>query len=588
MQYIEKIVEKIRHAGTTFDPAVQVAPECILWPDKECQWEKAIQILFEKLPELLILGEYLPEKRTGPAIWLRCVISDKNSLISSPKDKKPIVYLPGVSRQDLRNVENCPENLKPLIELQFSGIIWSQGNKDWTVLAFLKANLSNFTLDIIDNAETKTAVLRALKPLLHTEIETLKDQTIDKEFFNNLLACDYTRYMLQWLNQGDAFKSSIDNDEWQAFLETCKSKLSFNPDQEGNLSAATKLASHVKSWDPIWQRFCEAPNRYPKIPDLIQKCKPPKSILWQNPGQSEYDRWPQYNQEQEENLRKELKTFDSLTPHKTRDKINELEKDHGTRRDLVWAELGKAPLAQALKHLSTISNITCLNPLTAGTAQDLSTIYQKSGWQADNAMIYALDNVEKQEDIEAIKTAIIAIYKPWVEESARYLQKITYENGYAGSDVTNHKAPMYEKGECVLFVDGLRFDAAKRLAKTLTDQGYQIEENPVWAALPSVTATGKPAVTPVRNKIQGGDANADFEPKVAETSQPLTSYYLKKLLIEAGWETLEPPYERKPESNAWCESWAILTTKATQGADKLAKHLEEILLEIQDQIISTA
>jgi len=144
MQFIEKIIEKIREVARTFDSDLQCGPECILWPDKDCQWEKAIQIFLDKMPELLILGDYLPKERTGPAIWLRCVISEKNNSIELPKDKTPIIYLPGISRQDLRDVENCLENLKPLIELQFSGIIWSQSNKDWTVLAFLKASHSMF------------------------------------------------------------------------------------------------------------------------------------------------------------------------------------------------------------------------------------------------------------------------------------------------------------------------------------------------------------------------------------------------------------------------------------------------------------
>ena len=148
MQFVDKLIEKIRDAGLTFDPAVQVAPACILWPDKDRQWEKAIQIFIEKMPELLILGNYLPEKRTGPAIWLRVAIAKKTNAMELSKDKIPIIYLPGISRQDLRDVENCPENLKPLAELQFSGIIWSQGNKDWTILAFLRANPGGFTLDI--------------------------------------------------------------------------------------------------------------------------------------------------------------------------------------------------------------------------------------------------------------------------------------------------------------------------------------------------------------------------------------------------------------------------------------------------------
>ena len=47
-----------------------------------------------------------------------------------------IIYLPGVSRATLRATEDCPQELKPLAELQYRGVIWSQANcKDWTVAA---------------------------------------------------------------------------------------------------------------------------------------------------------------------------------------------------------------------------------------------------------------------------------------------------------------------------------------------------------------------------------------------------------------------------------------------------------------------
>lgn len=51
-----------------------------------------------------------------------------------------------------------------------------------------------------------------------------------------------------------------------------------------------------------------------------------------------------------------------------------------------------------------------------------------------------------------------------------------------------------------------------------------------------------------------------------------------------GWETLEPPYERNPESNAWCESYGNIDNEGHSRGWKLAKHLDEILREIQDQI----
>jgi hypothetical protein len=140
MRVMEHLLKAV-HAATVFNPEVQVAPACILWPDRDRQWEAVIARLQSELPELFILGNYQPEKRTGPPIWLRCFIAGKAGDRVLSKDLVPIFYLPGVSRQDLRAVESCPDYLKPLAELQYRGVIWSQINaKDWTILAYLKSD----------------------------------------------------------------------------------------------------------------------------------------------------------------------------------------------------------------------------------------------------------------------------------------------------------------------------------------------------------------------------------------------------------------------------------------------------------------
>jgi hypothetical protein len=136
-----------------------------------------------ELPELLILGDYAPEKRTGPAIWLRCVIAEvaraSRSGFSEIPDRDglatPILYLPGVSRQDIRAVENWPDNLKPLAELQYRGVIWSQINaKDWTILAFLKSDQGGLGLDVAQDNDAKNAMQLALPRLLDEDVELLK------------------------------------------------------------------------------------------------------------------------------------------------------------------------------------------------------------------------------------------------------------------------------------------------------------------------------------------------------------------------------------------------------------------------------
>ncbi|NLF52512.1 MAG: BREX-1 system phosphatase PglZ type B, partial [Leptolinea sp.] len=162
MRILEHLVKAVRSAAIYYRE-VQVPPACILWPDRDRQWESAVPLLLEALPELAVLGEYAPEKRSGPAIWLRCAIAGRAGDVSLPADRPPILYLPGVGRQDLRAVENCPDSLKPLAELQYRGVIWSQNNtKDWTILAFLKSDQGGLGLDPAQDGETKNAMQLAL------------------------------------------------------------------------------------------------------------------------------------------------------------------------------------------------------------------------------------------------------------------------------------------------------------------------------------------------------------------------------------------------------------------------------------------
>ena len=145
---IGKLVEGIR-ADANYNINVQVAPACILWPDGDRQFEPVMPRLLQEMPELCVLGDYDPDTKSGPAIWLRMVIADKVDDTKIPAGKTPIIYLPGVRRQDLRAVDECPDSLKPLAELQYRGSIWSQvNNKDWTILAFLSSKQGGIGLDV--------------------------------------------------------------------------------------------------------------------------------------------------------------------------------------------------------------------------------------------------------------------------------------------------------------------------------------------------------------------------------------------------------------------------------------------------------
>jgi len=138
------------------------APVALLWTDADGQWRPLIATLMRAVPELYVLGPYAPGEQQGPVIWLKCIIERSLPEISPPPGVVPILYLPNVSRQDLRAGGDCPPNLQPLIELQYRGAVWHQRNgRDWTVDAFLTSE-DGVGLDISKDNRTRNSMLRAL------------------------------------------------------------------------------------------------------------------------------------------------------------------------------------------------------------------------------------------------------------------------------------------------------------------------------------------------------------------------------------------------------------------------------------------
>jgi hypothetical protein len=60
-----------------------------------------------------VVGPYQPEARTGPTIWIRCLVDRTLQEPALPADRPPIVYLPEVARQALRAGDDGSDGLKP-------------------------------------------------------------------------------------------------------------------------------------------------------------------------------------------------------------------------------------------------------------------------------------------------------------------------------------------------------------------------------------------------------------------------------------------------------------------------------------------
>jgi hypothetical protein len=244
--------------------------------------------------------------------------------------------------------------------------------------------------------------------------------------------------------------------------------------------------------------------------------------------------------------------------------------------------LGESPLALSLEHLAKIAGLSGKG-LNAGKLDDLENLYAEYGWEIDCSMLKSLKTIETARDFNAVSTAINSIYYLWLEDSARYLQKIIKDDmsGYRASK----KETDYQDRDCILFVDGLRFDLAVLLGNSIEKNGYSVLKEPTWAALPTVTATGKAAVTPVFDKIQGLDGKADFEPSVITTGQRADTSRLRSLMLESGWTVLQTGDNGNGTGKAWCE-FGDIDKEGHERGWKIAKFLNEKLTEIKDKTMS--
>ena len=157
-------------------PEGMAEPVALLWADADGQWQPLITRLRAVLPHVYTLGPYTPQEQTGPAIWLRCIDDRTLPEASPPEGVVPILYLPGVTRQQLRAGAECPRELQPLIELQYRGRVWHQRNgRDWTVEAFLVSE-DGLGLDVAQDARTREAALRALQSAVIEKGRVLHEQ----------------------------------------------------------------------------------------------------------------------------------------------------------------------------------------------------------------------------------------------------------------------------------------------------------------------------------------------------------------------------------------------------------------------------
>lgn len=548
----------------------------ILWTDPKAEWRAAIRLMQVEVPELLVLGDYSPGQRTGPAIWIRCVVDGALDDPTLPEDRAPIVYLPGVARQDLRAGDQCREELKPLVELMFRGAMWLQHNgRDWGVSTFLTSKKA-LHLDVAGDQATQEAMLRALAEVAVTPVSELASGRLEADDFDEMLSSDVVRDLLRWMGRPEETKARLGANGWGAFCNQCSEKFALDPSVDADVTAGERLGMREGKWAEVWTRFEEAPASFLGVAELLRRSRPSGSLLFDR------EPWPDFNEEDETRLRAALSEVEKQGHPEACDTIVKLEEEHGHRRGWIWARLGQSPMAEVLEPLSRLAQ-AARSAIGGSDAAEMAAAYRERGWQGDAAAWEAVARAPVAD--EALVSSVVRhLMLPWLDDSARAFQKVLATSFFPGR---GEEAPV-SAGEngCVFFCDGLRYDLGQRLVERLEGRGCRVTISDRWAATPTVTATAKPAVTPVAESIGGATLGKDFEAQLEPDGKPANARNLRKFIEANGYQILGTDsldFPVNDPARGWIEYGSIDALGHKLSA-RLARQIEEELDRLCDRI----
>lgn len=564
---VEALARRVRAAAPASGEAE--APAAILWTDPESQWAPLTTLLLDALPELLVLGEYAPERRTGPAIWLRCLVDRALSDPGLPLDRPPVVLLPGVGRQQLRAGEDCPRWLQPLVELMYRGTLWLQrGGHDWTVPAFV-TSAQGLGLDMARDDGTRAALTRALPEVAVAPLTHLRGRRLEAEDFDRLLSRDPVRDLLRWTGDPDGTRERMGSNGWGAFVSQTRERMGFDPSREPDVRAGELLGRGEGAWEEVWQRYSESPAAFPGIEALLRRSRPSGVLALDR------ERWPDLNDAAEAEVRRALDELPARSHAEACRLVARLEVEHGPRRDWVWSRLGHSPLAAVLDPLARLAAATGQS-IGGATPAEIAQVYRDRGWQADAAAWEAVSQAPTAEEAR-VSAAVRHLLLPWLAQSAEAFQTAVEKHGLPRAG----EQERVEAGEdeCVLFSDGLRYDLGVRLAERLEGRGLRVSLGHRFALLPTVTATAKPAVSPVADLVRGESLNEDFGTVLLPEGKPADAKNLRDALRDRGYQILgdgEFDAPQRAEAKGWLEFGNIDDLGHKVGA-RLARHLGEEL-----------
>ena len=566
---LDALVSAVQDAAS-YNASAEAPPEAVVWCDENKAFLPLLPALRERVPELLTYGDFDSATRTGPAVWLRAILAGAVAGMDIPEGVTPIVYLPGVGRETLKSADDCPTLLQPLVWYTVAGTLFGHVNgKDWTLRGFLTSSRGPLKLVIAEDNATRAALTHAALRFCSCPLEDLRGMHWDADQLNALLAPDLAADMLDWVD--GVFTEAGDPGRFTAFASIADKQLKFDPHKLSPQDAARRLAKREGRWGEVWGRFADSTGFETVVTYL--SLEEPESLIELSENRGSY---PRLNEQDEDKLREELLILSDRPLEESKKRIAELNEEHAWRRETVWARRGEAPLAQALAYLA---NVAVAKPLPNHDGKALAEAYVTAGADVDWAAMCALATAPREIDRESVTAALRAVYLPWAEAGATSLQELIR----IGEVKLAAPPDAEQEATTILFVDGLRMDIARELARRLEAAGVTVSLDWMWSGFPTVTATCKPMVSPVATFLEGPPSTSDVLP-LSPDGKPVTKPVLFKLMEAHGWETGN---SLLPDAKLWSETGRFDEEGHALGA-RLAERLLPGIRDTVDRIVQLA
>lgn len=575
---LNKLIHSLINASKV-NSNLHTPPSVVLWPDSESQWVAIIPELQKVLPHLIVLGDYDPEKKTGPAIWVKCMISGTLPEANWSKETVPVLYLPGISKSDLKQSAFGNTQLQPLAEYQYTGVIWPQGNgKEWTLTAYLQNKREGMGVSIAQDSTTREMLKKTL-PIYFKDSEILfVRERVDHDYLSSIAFPEFIPVLLKWICKGDAYICSFNKDQQDIFKQICHLRFGFEADYKNIKEIVAKFASRKNDWEQVWNYYINSPHKYPKVETWLRSLTPPQSTLWGD--EDEISAFPQINEEKENELCGQLKKIPEMSIVDAVKFLLELQNIHSVRLNWVWSEMDLSPLANSLNWLAQLAK-RCSEPFPSATLEEIENYYVNSGYLCDLQMRKAFSCAKTESHREVVRNVIGVIYKPWLENLTLKYQKLIDNN----TSLSKSDTPVDGSETFILFVDAFRYDVACEFLSSPPTNNYEYTIHHRRCALPSLTPTAKPAVSPVTEEISSTSSFNEFRPQF-KNGKDVAQATFKEVLAQKGFTFVNNSNDINSAGRHWQETGEI-DKKGHEEQSGMIRRIPECLEKIYE-IISIA